>query len=45
MDKKLQEKDFELELEVYEVSSATVLEEMGASESTYGNSCSTVVTQ
>ncbi|WP_223068539.1 thiopeptide-type bacteriocin [Paenibacillus caui] len=39
--KEIEEKDFELELEVYEVSSATVLEEMGAS-SGY-NSCSTVV--
>lgn len=37
------EKEFDLELEVYEVSSSTVLEEMGASNGY--NSCSVVVTQ
>ena len=30
-----------LELEAYEVESSTVLEEMGASFSVFGNSCST----
>lgn len=36
----MKEVDFELELEVYEVSSATVLENMGASRG--HNSCSVV---
>ncbi|MGD6870891.1 hypothetical protein ACQCU1_01705 [Sutcliffiella horikoshii] len=39
----LKVEDFELELEVYEVSSATVLDTMGASQG--HNSCSVVVTQ
>lgn len=34
--------DFELDLEVYEVSSSTVLESMGASEAN-SNSCSVVI--
>lgn len=38
----LQEEDFTVELEVYEVSSATVLEKMGASSG--HNSCSVVIT-
>ncbi|CAG9621200.1 hypothetical protein [Sutcliffiella rhizosphaerae] len=39
----LKVEDFDLEVEVYEVSSATVLDTMGASVGT--NSCSVVVTQ
>ncbi|GAA0362252.1 hypothetical protein [Bacillus horti] len=38
--KKLFEEDFAVELEVYEVSSSTVLEKMGASQGY--NSCSQV---
>lgn len=37
----LQAEDFAVELEVYEVSSSTVLEKMGASKGY--NSCSTVI--
>lgn len=37
----LQAEDFAVELEVYEVSSSTVLEKMGASEGY--NSCSVVI--
>ncbi|MGM7680620.1 thiopeptide-type bacteriocin [Cytobacillus sp. Hm23] len=39
----LQNEDFNVELEVYEVSSSTVLEAMGASNG--HNSCSVVVTK